>query len=164
MSVDKFKGSGAKWYTQGLFLETCIDNSTVLYTLQPWDKTLNGKPLLSIHKLYVEAEDVGEFNFANKYFAGYYHWLKVKASPWFKEPYAAMVAELNAKLRSRSIKSMLSSVEAGEASQQTLKYLADNDYIPKEERTKRPVGRPQKEEKKASVVSLVKNDLERLTK
>lgn len=157
---DKWRGFGNKFLTEGLFLEHHNDVDAVLYTTSTSDKRYKGRFIPSLHKLYVELEDVSEWNFANLYFANYEHWLLVKAKPFFKEYYAAMVEELNAKLRGKAIKQMLDQLAAGEASQATLKYLADNDYIPKAS-----VGRPKKkkQEDKAKL-SIISNDLARIQK
>jgi hypothetical protein len=157
MSVDKFKGNGTKWLTEGLFLETPRDTDTALYTLQPWDKESNGKLYPSIHKLYVEMMDVAEWEFANKYFGGYDHWLTIKSKDFFKETYAAMVKELNAKIRGMSLKNMMQQAAEGVASQATLKYLADNDYLPKA-----AVGKASRKKPENNVVSIVQSDLNRI--
>lgn len=158
---DKWKGDGTSWKTQGLFLEHAHSDQKekALYSIQPWDKEYKGKTYLSLHKLYVEMEDVAEWEFAQKYMGGYQHWLTLKASPFFKEPYATMVEELNAKVKGRSISVMMQQMRDGEASQATLKYLADNDFI-----KKNAVGKPKRkkpaDKKAGSVVSL---DLKRIT-
>jgi|18_taG_2_1085343.scaffolds.fasta_scaffold05865_2 hypothetical protein len=163
---NKFKGDSAKWLTQALFLEECQAlEKHAMYTLQPWDKRKGGIFYPSIHKLYVEMEDVGEWNFANTYFDGFQHWLLVKSRPFFKEYYAAMVEELNAKLRGKSLDKMLALVESGEAPQSVLKYLADNDYIPKDKKG-RPTKASIKKEAKhlASVSNILQSDLDRISK
>lgn len=154
---DKWRGFGNKFLTEGLFLEHCTNHDAVLYTTSTSDKRYKGKFVPSLHKLYVELEDVSEWNFANLYFGNYEHWLLVKSKPFFQEYYAAMVEELNAKLRGKAIKQMLDQVSEGEASQATLKYLADNDYIPKAS-----AGRPKKKKEKAKPNLQVVEDLARL--
>jgi len=161
--VNKFKGKGSKWITQGLFLEVSQTPASIMYTLQTWDKQYKGKHLPSLHKLYVDMEDLAEFEFANKYFANYEHWLRIKCKTFFKPYYEAMVKELNAKIRGRSLNTMLKQLAAGEATQSTLKYLADNDYIPKATR-----GRPSKQsvqeeiQSQAKLHTIYNSDLERI--
>jgi hypothetical protein len=154
---NKFKGSGHKWLTEGLFLESSQPNENALYSLQPWDKRSNGKFYQSIHKLYVEMEDIAEWNFANTYFDGYQHWLVIKGRPFFKEYYAKMVEELNAKLSGKSLQTMLDQVAEGSASQATLKYLADKDYL-----KKAPVGKPKRTKQSKTQGDVVSFDLERM--
>lgn len=156
--MDNFKGNGNKWLTEGLFLETAQQEDHCIYSLQPWDKEKNGKFYPSIHKLFVEMEDVSEWMFANKYFDGYQHWLLIKEKPWFKEYYTKMVDELQAKLQHKAVKEMLTQVAEGKASQATLTYLANKGYI-----EKAAVGKPKrrKPENKAKLYD-IKSDLERI--
>jgi hypothetical protein len=160
---DKFRGYGNKPLTEGLFIESCNDKQTALYTLGVRDRRVAGVFYPSLHKLYVEMEDVAEYNFATLYFESYSHWLKIKTLALFKDVYAAMVGELNAKLRGVAINVMIEQVKSGEANQSTLKYLADNDYLPKASK-----GRPTKEavdkevRKQTGVKLAINNDLERI--
>lgn len=147
-----------KFLTQSLFVETNNTEEPAPYTLATYDRQKDGRLIQSLHKRYVEMEDIGEFEFANKYFENYHHWLKVKASAFFKDYYAAMVTELNAKMRSKSIKQMRQQVDEGTASQATLKYLADNDY------QKAPVGKPKRTKAPKKEGNVVQADFERLTK
>lgn len=157
---DKFKGFGNKWLIDGLFLESTQNGDEgCLYTLQPWDKRKNGKFYPSIHKLFVEMEDVSEWNFANTYFDGYQHWLLIKSKPWFKEYYQKMVEELNAKIAGKSVKRMLEQMEAGEASQSTLAYLANKGYL-----DKAPVGKPKRKKPLLKEGNVVEADFERIKK
>jgi len=161
--MKKYKGNGNKWITQGLFLEVSQTPASILYTLQTWDKAYKGKPVLSLHKLYVEMEDIAEFDFANKYFGNYEHWLRIKCKVFFKPYYTAMVKELNAKLRSRSMKTMLQQVADGTATQATLKFLANYEYD-----VIKGAGRPSKQhvenevKKEAKLHTIYSNDLERI--
>ena len=160
---DKFRGYGIKVLTEGLFLESCNDKETALYTLSVQDRRVNGVFYPSLHKLYVEMEDVAEFNFANTYFESYTHWLKVKSVKMFADNYAAMVSELNAKLRGVAITNMISQVKEGEANQSTLKYLADNDYLPADKKGRPTKAMVDKEVKKqASSKLAIVSDLERI--
>ena len=159
---DKWKGDGTKWLTEGLFHEVAQQQNTVLYTINTWDKKYKGVFYPSLHNLYVDMMDVAEFNFANKYFGNYEHWLLVKSKKFFQPYYAAMVEELNAKLKGLAMKNMLEQLASGEATQSTLKYLADNDFIPK------LAGRPSKlavateTKRQATLHSIVNNDLARI--
>ena len=156
--INKFKGNGTKWLTEGLFLETSVSGEFALYTLQPWDKKQDGKHYLSIHKAFVEMCDPSEWQFANKYFDGYQHWLRVKEQKFFVPVYQAMLEEMQAKIQYTAIAKMLDAVYEGEASQATLAYLANKGYL-----DKAAVGKPkrQKPEDKAKLYS-IKNDLERM--
>lgn len=156
MSDIQFRANGGKFLTQSLFLEENNTDSPAPYTLCTYDKEHNGKLVQSLHKRYVEMEDIGEFEFANKYFESYHHWLKVKAANFFKPYYAAMVEELNAKMRSKALKQMRQQVEEGVASQATLKYLADKDY------DKAAVGKPKRTKPEKKEGNVVAADFQRL--
>ena len=83
--------------------------------------------------------------------------MKVKASGFFKPYYAAMVEELNAKLRSKAIKAMREQMAEGAASQATLKYLADKDY------DKAPVGKPKRKKPTKKEGNVLEADFARIT-
>lgn len=156
-----FKGDGNKWLTEGLFLERSYmkpNRAAVVYTLNVQDRELeDGTVLPSLHKAYVAMGDLAEHAFAEKYFACYSHWLQVREKPWFKPYYEAMRAELRAKIASESLNTMIAQVEAGTASQATLKYLADMDYLPAA-----PKGRPAKKRAQKRTEPSLKEDMERV--
>jgi len=156
LQITPFRASNGKFMTQSLFHEENNTDFLARYTLEAYDKEYKGHFLPSLHKLYVEMEDVGEFDFATKYFDGYHHWLKVKAAPWFRPYYEAMVEELNAKMRSKAIRSMRQQVEEGTASQATLKYLADKDY------DKAAVGKPKRRKPAKKEGNIVAADFARI--
>lgn len=160
LSQYPWKGNGVKYVTKYMFLDQSpIEDEKALYSLQPWDRTKNGIYYPSIHRLYVDMGDLAEFEFANTFFGGYQHWLTVKSGTFFKEAYAAMVEELNAKVSSRSLQAMVNQMEEGTASQATLKYLADKDY-----KGKAPVGKPKRRQPPKKEGNVVQADFERITK
>lgn len=138
-----------KLATQSLFWEFNKENPQ--YTLSSEDREHEGKMLDSIEKLYLQEMDVGEFEFAVKYFTSYKQWCAVKKAKWFAPTYQNMRIALEAKVQSQAIKNMMDMVADGTATQSTLKYLADKDFIPKEK-----VGRPTKK--------ALEKEAERLTK
>lgn len=155
---DKFKGLGAKWLTEGLFLESTQNGEEAcLYTLQPWDRRKNGIFYPSIHKLFVEMGDVSEWNFAQHYFDGYQHWLLIKSKPFFKEYYEKMTEELHAKLQHQSIEKMMEQMHEGKASQATLQYLANKGFI-----DKAAVGKPKRKRAPRKEGNVVQADFDRI--
>jgi hypothetical protein len=157
--MDKWKGKASRYLTEALFLErSYMDTKSAIYTLSVWDKTSDGKHYQSLHKLYVEMEDLSEYEFANKYFANYTHWSTLRAAEWFKPYYDKMREELIVRLQAKAYKSMLEQVKDGSASQTTLKYLADREFLPKGD-----VGRPSSKKKRNEAArELLDEDLERL--
>lgn len=156
-----FKGKNNKLLTSGLFYEFNDSKpETVLYTLDAQDRDLTdnpryGKIVKSIKSAYLEMMDVAEFDFANKYFYDYRHWRMIKESAWFKDSYAMLREELEAKLASIAVSKMMEQVNAGAAGHQTLAYLANKGYLEKDK-----VGRPNKK----AVEKQAKEEVARKTK
>lgn len=159
-------------YTHEMFLE--LDDSGESwrqFTLQTWDVTYQGREYRSLHKLYVDSNDPSEYTFANTYFYNFAHWELVKSHPAIRPHYDVMRKELEAKLSTKAIQAMIAQVMSGTATQATLKFLANKEYI--DAPTSRPAstsnarGRPSK---LASVSSLTpsnsdddhQSDLERM--
>jgi hypothetical protein len=117
--------------SDGLFLERNSAESWTQFTLMPWDMSNPNnpnKPLPSIHRLYVEAEDLSEYDFATEHFYNFAHWEFIKSREWFVPHYNAMRNELEAKLESKATRGMLNQITSGTATQSTLKYFADKEY------------------------------------
>lgn len=117
--------------SDGMFHERNSDETWTQFTLMPWDIQDPNNPMNtipSIQRLYVEAEDLSEYNFATEYFYNFAHWQFVKTRDWFVPHYNAMRAELEAKLQSKATRGMMSQITSGTATQTTLKYFADKEY------------------------------------
>lgn len=117
--------------TDGMFHERNSNETWTQFTLMPWDIPNPSHPhtsIPSIHRLYVEEEDVSEYRFATKYFYNYAHWELIKSRDWFVPHYNAMRKELEAKLESRATEAMMGQIRSGTATQSTLKYFADKEY------------------------------------
>lgn len=136
----KFKASGyGKWLLLSLFFETSLNKDNVLYTLKDHSITRNGKSYHSLKQLYLEMEDVTEYQFANTYLGGWSHWKELCASPKISEHIEEWREELELKLRSRGMKAMIekASEEKGTAAAE---YLIEKKWDKKR-------GRPSKQEK-----------------
>lgn len=154
---EKLKNSQGKRYLRGLFYETTLeDKSTVVYTLK--DKDHKGYP--SLKRLYLEEEDLSEYNFANKYLDNYEHWLMLVNSLWFKEYLESWREELRLKLEAKYLNKLKEIAEDPEISKkeafQATKVLLDR-------LKKRSVGRPTKtREVEKEDWSQAKQDFERI--
>lgn len=137
MCRDLLTDSSGKPLTQGLFLEIGYGDSAI-YTLKDNDYEYNGKFLPSIKRLYLEMEDVTEYEFANKHFLGWGHWQRICNNKVLRKYIDEWRVELELKLRARAAKLMLQQAEGG--SYQAVKWLADRGWD-----TKR-AGRPTKED------------------
>lgn len=76
------------------------DKSTVLYSLKDHDH--EGYP--SLYRLYMEMEDVTEYEFANAYFDNWEHWEMLLACKWFHPYISRWRRELDLKFKTEAIK------------------------------------------------------------
>lgn len=143
-------GSG-KPLTQGLFLEIGYGDSA-LYTLKDNDHEYNDKVLPSIKRLYLEMEDVTEYEFANKYFLGWSHWQRICNNKVLRKYIDDWRVELELKLRARAAKLMIDQASSG--SYQAVKWLADRGWDVKK------AGRPTREDVESEKKAMAKIESE----
>lgn len=95
---------------------------------------------ISLKEVYMAIEDPTEYEFAMKTFGSFRHWLHIADLSWAKEHVAEWRHELAMKLKSKSVKDIVSL--AGDefvketTKLQALKYLANSDYAEKTTATK----------------------------
>lgn len=166
----KFRNDSNSRYLKGLFFETTgSDKSSVSYTLKDWDHTVDGVVYPSLYRLYLESEDLTEYEFANTHLDGWEHWEMLTACHWFK-PYAERWRkELSLKIKARALRRL--HAEAGSSSKNAFlanKYLVDKGWV--EKGTSPGRGRPSKDEVKAAATELaaeerrLSDDLSRIQK
>ena len=129
-----------RFRTQSLFREFYLsDQPAPLWTLR--EKDSQGT-LPSLRALYMEIADPSEYAFAMEAFGSWKHWLKIKASkaiePWIED----WPIELEVKLRSQGIKSVIEEAQKGKSRFQAAKALAEGFWNKKSSKR----GRPSKEE------------------
>ena len=124
--------------TQSLFLEIGYTESA-MFTLKEDDYKYKGKIYPSLKRLYLEEEDPTEYEFASKYLLGWKHWQRILDNKSVREHIDEWREELEVKLRSRGVKALMLSAEAG--NHQSAKWLADRGW------DLRAAGRPSKAEK-----------------
>ena len=143
----------ASIFTKALFFETCPTIETrekfkPKWTLKEKDHTYQGVTYISMKKVFIEMEDVSEYEFAMSVLGSYPHWEHLTTRDWFKPHLEQWRKELNLKLKARAMKAIIKSATTEEnLSFQAMKYLADNQYIDKDKKR----GRPSKEELKAEL-------------
>jgi hypothetical protein len=167
--VNKFRNSGGQRYTNGLFYETTLaDKATVLYTLK--DQDHKGYP--SLYRLYMEQEDLTEWEFANTYLDGWEHWTMLCSSQWFK-PYAERWRhELELKLKARALNSVREVAKGGgQNAYYANKFLLEGGWKEKDSSSGRGRGRPKKtkDATQEEILALeakqrIKDDFERVIK
>lgn len=161
--IDKTKfrnASGTRLY-KAIFHEMVFgDKPYAQYTLKDYDHEYNGNKYLSLYKLYMDMEDLTEYEFANTYLDGWEHWENLCECDWFK-PYAARWRkELDLKIKARALKSIkVKALEDGRDGIDAMKYLLERKWEPKPV-GKSGAGRPSKDEIKAKAQDLFDNELE----
>jgi len=163
-ATSKFRNVSGTRYLKALFFEYNPDKSVVVYTLK--DRDHEGFP--SLYRLYMEAEDVTEWEFANQYLDGWEHWQMLCECNWFKPYVERWRQELELKLRARALARIMK--EAATTSKNAYnanKYLSNAEWRgPEEAKAKR--GRPSaakiKEEAQRIVdaENLIKDDYTRI--
>lgn len=143
MNIDKnamidSKGSPL---TQGLFLETSYGNTEfVQYTLKSRDHMYKGRLLPSIKRLYLEMEDITEYNFAYKYFLDWEHWKRIKENKLIAKHMEGWREELEVKVAASGIRAMQEmAIDGDKPNFQAAKFIAERGW------EKRSAGRPSKE-------------------
>lgn len=141
-------GAG-KYITQGLFYEAEYDMTFAQYTWGSEDKEKDGKLLKSLKKLYLEMEDITEYEFATTYFIDFPHWQRLVNNKAVRVHIDQWREELELKLRARAARAIIKEAEKGNFN--SAKWVAEKGWS-----TKR--GRPSKEEvaserKKAAALS-----------
>ena len=98
----------------------------------------------SLYRLYMEMEDLTEFDFANKYFNGLSHWKTLCSLSWFQPYVIRWREELQEKIRSRSLKILIEeSTKDGPSKVSINKYLVEKGYLSNPPPS--PKGRPLKD-------------------
>lgn len=143
MVVDKSKfknASNARLLRALFYEETDSDKSTVVYTLK--DEDHQGYP--SLYRLYLEMEDLLEYEFANTYLDGWSHWEMLTQCSWFKPYVTRWRKELELKIRSKALRNLREDAKSeSRTANSSNRYLLERGW--QEKATK---GRPSKEDVK----------------
>lgn len=158
MEIDKklLVDSDGKPLTQSLFLEIAYSEKAV-YSLKEIDWEYKGKVYPSLKRLYLEKEDVTEYEFANTYLLSWNHWRRMNENKQLSKYFQEWREELELKMRCKGIKRIIE-----DGSFNSAKWLAEKGWDKKE------AGRPTKlqveQEKKfqAHIASEYSADIHRL--
>jgi len=139
---NKFKSIMGHFITKGLFYETTLPDtrSACLFTLKDQDH----EGYVSLYRLYMEANDPTEYQFAVSHLDGWEHWEAITACSWFKPYLARWRKELELRMKSKALSRIMS--EAKTTSKESFaanKYLLEKGWEPKNTHGR---GRPSKEE------------------
>ncbi len=149
-----FRNENGKRMTHLLFYETCMGNHThVMYTLK--DKDYKG--YTSLYRVYMEMEDITEFEFATRYFESFEHWERVSKTAAIKDHANRWRKELTLKLQARALKSIINEAmdEDSKNSFSANKYILAKGWDTTVEKAK---GSEKVATTKEEVVSSVKGD------
>lgn len=139
MNKSKMKTGNGVPITQSLFLEIGYNYDMAIFTLKDEDLIVGETIYQSLKRLYLEMEDPGEYEFATTYLLGWSHWQRLCANKILSKHIEEWRYELELKLRSKAIKSIISKTQV-ETGINAAKYLAEKGW------DKRKAGRPSKSE------------------
>ncbi len=158
--MSRFKASNGLHLTQKLFLELSYhDTEGVIYTLK--DQDHRGYP--SLYRLYMEMEDLTEYEFANAHLDGWKHWEQITSAPWFRPYIVRWRKELELKIKARALRAIMA-----EAAADTKYSFAANRYLVDKGWVERPEGKRGRPSSKEIIDFTLKQedidkDLERIT-
>lgn len=157
--MSKFKNASGAYLLQSMFYELLpSDKSQAIFTLKNEDHL--GYP--SLYRLYMEADDPTEYEFAIRNLGGWDHWKRLQSSPWFKPYLSAWRQELETRLRARALRNLRDVSNNPDAREyaQVNKFLVGQGW--KEGGPKRRAGQPSKDEVKAELQRLatISNNLD----
>lgn len=162
-----WKAGNGKLRTSDLFIEMNQSEYPAYYTTANQDRTVDGVVYPSLKRLYLEEEDITEFDFATKYLESYEHWEQFVNSTRLKDMIDQWRKELVLKIKSRSLKGIIRDA-VRENKYEANKFLITNGWIDKDAEGKKVRGRPSKEEikqeinRQASIEKELEEDLKRI--
>jgi hypothetical protein len=141
-----FRNEFNQLLTRALFLEVNVTTpEQVKYTLSRFDKTLDGRTIPSLYRLYVEMADITEYEFALKYFEGWDHWQGIANSWYLKDLVAKWREEVEVKIQTEALKAIQAEAMADtKYSYAANRYLADKGWKQEAKTSRRGAGRPSK--------------------
>lgn len=133
------------WRTSSLFYEYPDNGYTPLWTIMDTDRyiTEHNTTYPSLKQIYLSYEHVpgNEYDFALDIIGSWEHWTRLCKSPRLRDIIATWREELEVKIRSNAVKSIIkTSAEGSAAGATAARWLAEKGYAPSR-------GRPSKAEK-----------------
>lgn len=127
-----------RYKTLSLFLEIAYDKDAI-FTLKGYDHVYEGKTYYSLKKLFLEASDPTEYEFATKYLADWDHWQKMCNNKLIAQHIEKWRYELELKLRAEGVQWVIKSARKKQ-NWLAAKFLAEKGW------ETRLAGRPSKDE------------------
>ncbi len=161
-----FRNANGVHLTKALFYEKSGDKANVLYTLKDKDFTKGALHYPSLYRLYMEMEDITEFEFAERYFENWEHWMLLCSLSWFSFRAERFRHDLELKLKSQALSHIIAvSRSSTRDAYGASKYILEKGY---EKKKANNVGRPSTEQihKQAKILvnenSLIDADFDRI--
>lgn len=128
-----YKDTMGRWFTKGLFFETSTTEQRKQFqppfTLKEEDHEVDGVLYKSLHRMYVTAGDITEYAVAQEALGSWAHWKRLTSCDWFAPYLEAMREELEIKIRSGAIQSMISTaITEGSKGTSAAKFLAQKGW------------------------------------
>lgn len=138
-----------------------------IFTIGEEDRTLeDGRVLISLYRVYMEMEDISEYDFANKYFESWHHWYRLSCKAAMQKYVRKWRAELQTKLKAKALKKIMDLAETeGYKSFEANKYLLEEKWRDAPAKRGRPKELPPSEvldDEVAMTKRQLKKDMERL--
>lgn len=148
-----FKNINGVYFLRELFFETAQNRDNVIYTLKREDHTVDGVTYESLHRLFLEADDVTEYQFALSCLDSWDHWSMLSNCTWFQPYILRWREELEVKQRSRALATIMAASKGPTRDAfVAAKYIAEGWDKPKTGR-----GRPSKVEIKQEAQRIVED-------
>lgn len=141
MNIDKnrLKDCMGRPLTQSIFLEIGYETDKAVYTLKDDDHEHEGITYPSLKRLYLEMEDIVEYEFAKKYLLGWQHWQRLNRNKILSKHFEEWREELELQIRSQSVQNIIDMTASDNF--QANKWLVDRGW------DKKAVGRPSTKDK-----------------
>jgi hypothetical protein len=156
-----YTDSLGRFHTKALFVET-ISKELLAKGIKPI-YSLNGDPAyIDIHEMFINSNDPTGYTFAIAAFDSWEHLKHLKSLEWFKRHYNRWEEELEIKMRSGAIRSLVHVAENdGSRGITAAKYIADKGW---EKKRGRPSNSEVERERKiqATIKSELEDDFNRL--
>jgi hypothetical protein len=145
----KYVNAVGNRYTKAIFYEmTMADKGTVLFSLK--DRDHKGFP--SLYRLYMDHDDLTEYDFAMTHLDGWEHWKLLCDCTWFKPFVSRWREELHLRHAATALRQVKRIAGANEnGSMAANKYLLEKGW----QKNMDPVGRPTKDAIKRKAKEMV---------
>ena len=138
----RVQGKGSRWRVGSLFYELRskeVNGKPPIWTLGDYDRIVDGVTYPSLRGIYLDCEDPTEYKFAIKVFDSWKCWAKVSSSKELRRlAFDSWREELDVRLISKGVSSVISEVGTSKGSFVAAKYLTERGWIKKKDTRGRP--------------------------